>query len=210
MKLILVRHGETPWNAQKRYQGTKNPGLNDRGRRQAKATALELKGEQIDAIYCSPMRRARETLDEIIKFHAEVEPVFLDALVELNYGGFEGLTKYEIEEKFGDYLDERVKKGIQFKYPEGESVAELLERIKGVLEMLKKKHFGQTVLIVGHSNANKAMLHLIVDFPKEDFYELYHPHDLIYIVDMKEEKPKVRHKYAGKGHGEGMIRLKWK
>ena len=76
--------------------------------------------------------------------------------------------------------------------------------------MLKKKHFGQTVLIVGHSNANKAMLHLIVDFPKEDFYELYHPHDLIYIVDMKEEKPKVKHKYAGKKHGEGIVRLKWK
>ena len=210
MKLILVRHGETAWNAQKRYQGTKNPGLNDKGRKQAKAVANELKHEKIDAIYCSPMRRARETLEEIIKFHPSIEPVFLDNLVELNYGGFEGLTKQEIAEKFGDYLHERVKKGIHFKYPSGESVAELLERIIGVLERLKKKHFGQIVLIVGHSNANKAMLHLIVDFPKEDFYELYHPHDLIYIVDLKEEKPKVRHKYVGKKQGEGLVRLKWK
>ena len=110
MKLILVRHGETAWNAAKRYQGTKNPGLNDTGRRQAKAVAEELKDEKIDAIYCSPMNRARETLAEIIKSHKEVEPVFLDKLVELNYGGFEGLTKQEIEAKFGHYLDERVKK----------------------------------------------------------------------------------------------------
>jgi len=210
MKLILVRHGETAWNAAKRYQGTKNPGLNDKGKSQARAVAGELKDEKIDAIYCSPQRRARETLEEIIKFHPHIEPVFLDNLAEINYGGFEGLTRDETIEKYGNYMPERKRQGINFRYPLGETVAELLERMKIIFEMLKKKHFGQTVLIVGHSNANKAMLHHIVDFPKEDFYDFYHPHDLIYIVDLKEEKPKVKHRIVGKKDGEGMVKLKWK
>ena len=210
MKLILVRHGETPWNAEKRYQGTKNPGLNERGRNQAKAIAEELRDEKIDAIYCSSMNRARETLEKILKFHPHIKPTFLDGLVEINYGIFEGMTRDEILAKHGDLIYQRSKKGIDFKNPGGESVRELIGRLVGVLDGIKNEHFGKTVLIVAHSNVNKALLHIIIDFPKEDFFEVYHPHDLIYIVDLKDEKPKVRHKYAGKGHGEGLVKMHWK
>ena len=79
MRLILVRHGATDWNQQRRIQGLSNLGLNETGRGQAEALAQSLKDVKVDAIYTSPLRRAQETARAIGRFH-QVEVVALDGL----------------------------------------------------------------------------------------------------------------------------------
>lgn len=104
-RLLVVRHGESEWNAQGRWQGTENPPLSGVGVRQARAAA-ELLGV-FDAVVTSPLERALATAT-IIADHLGVGPVETDAgLAERHAGGFQGLTRDEIEERFPGYLAQR-------------------------------------------------------------------------------------------------------
>jgi len=90
-ELLLVRHGETDWNAAGRLQGHTDRPLSDYGREQARRLAEELVGEEFDAIYASDLARARETA-EIVGAQLDL-PVVLDPdLREKNWGTWEGLT----------------------------------------------------------------------------------------------------------------------
>ncbi|HEY5099343.1 MAG TPA: histidine phosphatase family protein, partial [Gaiellaceae bacterium] len=92
--LLLVRHGETDWNAERRWQGHADVPLNDRGREQARVLAEQLTGESIDAIYSSDLSRARDTAD-IVGVRLGV-PVVVDAdLREIDVGPIEGMTAEE-------------------------------------------------------------------------------------------------------------------
>jgi 2,3-bisphosphoglycerate-dependent phosphoglycerate mutase len=92
--LLLVRHGETDWNADGRLQGHTDRPLSDFGRRQAQQLATELEGEELEAIYSSDLARARETA-EIVGERLGL-PVALDRdLREKDWGNWEGLTAVE-------------------------------------------------------------------------------------------------------------------
>ena len=100
-EFLLVRHGETDWNRDRRFQGHADPGLNDTGRVQALELADELAAERIDAIYASDLARARETA-EIIAGRVGA-PVVLDReLREIDVGEWQGLTWPEIEQRYPD------------------------------------------------------------------------------------------------------------
>ena len=94
--LLLVRHGETDWNAEGRLQGHTDTPLNDYGRRQARTLADELAGEPIDAVYSSDLARARETA-EIVGGRLGLTVVVDPGLREKNWGSWEGLTPAERE-----------------------------------------------------------------------------------------------------------------
>ena len=134
--LLLVRHGETDWNAEGRLQGHTDRPLNDHGRRQAKALAERLAGEGADAIYASDLSRAKETA-EILGTRLGL-PVVIDAdLREKNWGNWEGLTG-----------DERIH--VEF---EGESVQEHRERVLRAIERISERHPGQRVIVVTHGGS---------------------------------------------------------
>ena len=101
MELLLVRHGETDWNRDRRFQGHADPPLNETGRAQARALADELAGEVIDAVYTSDLARARETA-EILAARLGAEVVPLRELREIDVGEWQGLTWTEIEERYPD------------------------------------------------------------------------------------------------------------
>jgi broad specificity phosphatase PhoE len=93
MRLCLIRHGETDWNAEQRLQGWTDVALNAEGERQARAAARELLGVAFDTIVASPLQRARATAEAI----AAGRPVTLDArLRERHHGELQGLTRGEI------------------------------------------------------------------------------------------------------------------
>ena len=94
--LLLVRHGETDWNADGRLQGHTDRPLSEFGRRQARQLAQELADENLDAIYASDLSRARETA-EIVGKRLELAVVLDPALREKDWGSWEGLTAVERE-----------------------------------------------------------------------------------------------------------------
>jgi probable phosphoglycerate mutase len=104
-RMLLVRHGQSAWNAQGRWQGQADPVLSELGRRQARAAAASLMPRSLQAIWASDLRRAAETA-AIIADELGVGPAVLDPdLRERDAGEWSGLTRAEIEERYPGYLD---------------------------------------------------------------------------------------------------------
>ncbi len=134
--LLLVRHGETDWNAAGRLQGQTDTLLTDHGRRQARKLAEELACDGIDAVYASDLARARETA-EIVAARLGL-PIVLDPdLRERDWGSWEGLTSAERD------AVELV----------GESAQAHRERVLRALRRIALDHPGQRVLVVTHGGS---------------------------------------------------------
>jgi probable phosphoglycerate mutase len=137
--LLLVRHGETDWNADGRLQGQTDRPLSDYGRRQARQLADELAGEEFDAVYASDLSRARETA-EIVGERLGL-PVELDAeLREKDWGTWEGLTSVERDR-------------VEFV---GESTDAHQERMLRALRRISERHPGR-VLVVTHGGSMRRV-----------------------------------------------------
>lgn len=160
--LLLVRHGETDWNRDHRWQGHSDPPLNERGREQARDLAKTL--EAADVIYASDLARARETA-EILADRLAL-PLRLDArLRERNFGAWEGLTSTQIEEQQGESFL-RWRSGDGHGADDAEPYAEFFARVSSFVEEIADRHPGKTVLVVAHGGSVRAVLALAegVDF----------------------------------------------
>jgi broad specificity phosphatase PhoE len=153
-ELLLVRHGETAWNAERRFQGHADPPLNDVGRRQARVLADELAGERIDAVYASDLARARETA-AIVAERRGIPVVALPELREIDVGEWQGLTWPEIEERYPEGVRAWHETGAGWE--RGETYDELGARILAVLRRIAQDHAGERVLVVGHGGTVRAI-----------------------------------------------------
>jgi broad specificity phosphatase PhoE len=145
MKLLLVRHGETESNVKDLMIGNTEDPLNEKGMQQAEKIAMRLKDEKIDRIFCSRMKRARQTADAINKYHRK-DIVIAEELVERHFGQLEGRPREEFREN-------AKKKGVSYYdyRPEGgESSRDVQERVMKFLNRLIEKYPEETILIVTH------------------------------------------------------------
>jgi len=139
--LLLVRHGETDWNAEGRLQGQTDRPLSDYGRRQAHQLAEELDGEELEAIYSSDLARARETA-EIVGRKLGLPTVLDPDLREKDWGTWEGLTAAERDR-------------VEFV---GESTEEHRDRILDALRRISERHPGDgRVLVVTHGGSMRRV-----------------------------------------------------
>ena len=148
-ELVLVRHGETPWNRDRRLQGHIDIDLNEEGRRQARAVAVRLARERVDALYTSDLRRARKTADAIaLATGVTVQPD--PSLRERNYGVLEGHRLDELSERFPvEYAQWQARQphaGIE----RGETLAAFHARICASVERIARLHPGQRVVVTAH------------------------------------------------------------
>jgi broad specificity phosphatase PhoE len=131
-EVLLVRHGETEYNAVRRFQGRIDTPLNDRGRAQSRALARTLTGEGLLALYSSPLARARETA-EIVGEQLGLEPVYDDRLVEADAGEWQGRLVADIVAHDPGALAAWRAADPRFRFPGGESVAEQAARVAASL-----------------------------------------------------------------------------
>jgi probable phosphoglycerate mutase len=146
-RLLLVRHGESTWNARGRWQGWADPPLTDLGRAQAEAAAPA--AAPVDAVVSSDLQRARVTA-ELMAAVLDVGAVHIDAdLRERDVGNFTGLTRAEIEERWPGVLS-RGNASIARDPRFGETVEALATRVDAALARLAATFAGQRVLVVTH------------------------------------------------------------
>jgi probable phosphoglycerate mutase len=147
--LIVVRHGETVWNREKRMQGTTDTPLSDVGRSQAQAVGRRLAGEDFSALYASDLARARETAS-IIAGHTGRELIMDSRLRERRFGIFEGLTAGEIEQRFPEEHARFISRDPHYEVPGGECARSFTERCLGCLSEIAGRHRGEDVVVVTH------------------------------------------------------------
>ena len=138
MRLILVRHGETEWNRQRRVQGLSNLALNETGRRQAESVARALKNERVGGMYTRPLRRAQETARAIGRFH-KVEVEIRDGLKELDVGDVDGMTYEDMKIHHGEFFTRWMTDFTSVGLPGGGFVPELRDQCCTAVEDIVKK-----------------------------------------------------------------------
>ena len=151
--LLLVRHGETDWNRDGRWQGLSDTHLNDRGREQARELAAQLNG--VDVVYSSDLARARETA-EIIAERLDLDVLFDERLRERGFGEWEGLNSGEIEERFAE-AHRRWTAGDGAGAENAEPFDEFAARIHAFLDEVLERHHGESVLVVSHGGSIRVI-----------------------------------------------------
>jgi broad specificity phosphatase PhoE len=161
--LFLIRHGETPWTKERRFQGSTNTHLTSRGKSQAKAVANCLKRYGIHHVYSSDLWRARETAAFVSK--TVKKKVVLDRrLRELGFGIWEGRTAAELlKDKTCGYS--HWCRGKKVTPKKGEKIATFRKRVSGFLKSIASRHPGKKVAIVTHGGPVKIFLYEALKLP---------------------------------------------
>ena len=165
-RLLLVRHGETPWNAEGRIQGHSDVGLSEKGKQQASMIAGRLANVRIDAAYSSDLVRCQDTAKVILERH-NIPLQTTPELRERFYGVFEGLTMAERQTRFPELFAASVINDLDFAPTDGESPRETLRRMTPVMDGIRKKHANETTLIVGHGGSLRAAIIALMALPAE-------------------------------------------
>ncbi|HEX8786123.1 MAG TPA: histidine phosphatase family protein [Telluria sp.] len=168
--IILIRHGETAWNAERRLQGHLDIPLNGEGERQAALLAGALAPESIDLIVSSDLARARQTAQAVAGrrgMFVQSDP----ALRERAYGGFEGLLYSEIEARFpGDFAAWQAR-DVDASLPtgkhQGESFRDFFARATGAILAWGEAHPGKTIALVAHGGVLECAYRLALGLPLE-------------------------------------------
>ncbi len=153
MDILLIRHGETAWNRERRMQGHIDTPLNDEGLRQAQALGAALANDKPDAIYASDLLRARRTAQAVADAHrmtVELDP----ALRERCFGAFEGLLYEEITARYPQAFAAWQARDLHVRFPAGERDAETLQefhhRSVAALERIARRHPTGRIVVVTH------------------------------------------------------------
>ncbi len=156
-EIILIRHGETEWNSQKRMQGHSNSDLSEVGRGQIQALGELMKNVSFDHIYSSDSLRARQTAEAITQYSGHTLQ-FDQRIREKNLGVFEGLTSTEAKERHPEIYRLFKTAGANYVIDEGESTQQLLERALEFIEEIRLRHPQERVVMVTHGGVVRVLM----------------------------------------------------
>ena len=156
-EIILIRHGETEWNSQKRMQGHSNSDLSLVGQAQIQALGQWMKNVPFDLIYSSDSPRAKQTAESITQFSGH-ELQFDQRLREKNLGVFEGLTSEEARERHPEVFRLFKTAGSKYVIDEGESTQQLQDRALEIVNEIRIKHPEERVLLVTHGGFIRVVM----------------------------------------------------
>jgi broad specificity phosphatase PhoE len=158
--IVLMRHGRTDWNDAHRFQGRTDVPLNAKGLAQAEKTAIRLAGWAVDAIYTSPMIRARQTAQAIATLQG-VEPIVLDGLVEVDFGPWENQGFKSIEAQYPDLMKAWVRDPF-FHQPEGAETWESVRaRAEKTVDFILRGQ-GERIVVVCHGGIIRALFSILL------------------------------------------------
>jgi broad specificity phosphatase PhoE len=191
LKLILIRHGETYWNAERRIQGGDSDiELNDTGLSQAKKVAAFLKNEPITAILSSPLQRATATAEAIANHH-QLSIKVKQGLRELRVGELEGMSVSNLSTTFSQFLMQLWQGRGSTKLPNGESLSELQQRAWKAVESLLTQHEDGTVVVVSHYFVTLTIIFKALDLPLDYFIKFKVDPGGISIIEIQDYGPRL-------------------
>jgi len=186
-RLVLIRHGVTLWNKDKRYCGCKDVGLSDEGKFQVKRLCKKLDKIRFDKIYCSSRKRAMQTArilfgqEKIVRHHG---------LREIDFGVLEGLRHEEIMQKhahaYGKWLEDSFKNNI----PEAEPMNTFKKRVEGAIGKIARSNQGKTIAVVCHGGVIGIFVNGLLR--KRDFWRSVPAPSSVTTIEYEKGKPKLK------------------
>jgi broad specificity phosphatase PhoE len=196
MRLIVVRHGLTVDNGSGRYQGHRPGKLSEAGIKQVRELAMRLKDAPIDIIYTSDLTRARETADEVAKYHPDAPLVPVRELRERCYGVFEGRPYKETGYDFSDRWS--------VEHESVETPEQMNARVSSFLDRTLRQHEDKTVLCVGHGGSIESLLSILFKKPIRQIYkeiEIVNNSISVFVINMDGSfRVELLNNVSGKSH----------
>ncbi len=171
MRLILARHCQTSWHAERRYVGSTDLPLDDTGMKQAKLVASHLTDTELDAVYSSPLSRCLQLANMIVEGRS-LDVTIDRRLHEIDLGRWTGQSYDDVALRDEETLKRWLEDPASVTLPDGESILDVRERVKSWLEDALDAYLGRTVLVSSHSTPIKVMLTLLLGLPLSGVHSL--------------------------------------
>lgn len=194
--LVLVRHGQSEWNATGLWTGWTDIHLSEKGRQEARNVGTALRDLRFDKAYTSTLIRTKETLHEIEQtLDINLPTIDNKALNERNYGDYTGKNKWEIEKKIGETKFNAIRRGFDVPVPNGETLKDVYERIVPYYDQEIKPQLaaGKNILIVAHGNSLRALVKYLDNISDTAIAELNIPTGGVYVYTI-DKNGTVTHK----------------
>ena len=190
-RIFIVRHGETNWNKEGRFQGQIDIPLNNNGKDQAKKTSKYLEDINFNKAFSSSMIRPYETAQIILQKKSDLKIEKIDALVEISHGLWEGKLEKEINEKWPELLKNWHDKPEEVRMPEGESIKEVSDRsVKAWEEICINQENNDLTLLVAHDAVNKTLICNILGISYSNIWMIKQGNGGITIIDLFDDPNK--------------------
>jgi broad specificity phosphatase PhoE len=171
-EILLTRHGDVPWLEPRRFRGRADLKLTDTGIAQVEATARRIGASwRPQAIYASPLGRTLRSARIIAEpLRLPVQP--LDALLDIDYGEWQGLTADEARERWPAEAALWHRRPDLVQIPGGESLQDVLARVAQALRTITGRHPQETVVLVAHDSINRVILLHALELPLARYWHL--------------------------------------
>lgn len=169
--LYLIRHGTTDGNTAGIFQGRVDYPLNDMGHQQGEYLARRFESVQLDAVYTSPLIRARQTAEYLCR-GSGLDPIPEPGVMEISAGRLDGRAQEENRRDFPDQMDLLLEDIAKFHPPEGESIQEVYDRVREAITRIVAENPGRTVAIVAHGMALMTYNNLMHGIPRDRLQRL--------------------------------------
>lgn len=184
----MVRHGETRWNLEQRFQGHTDIELSEKGKRQAMLISHRLRDVPVSAVYSSDLSRAYVTAQIIADYH-NLPVNQIPELKEMSYGEWEGKMFQEINKEYGEQFLRWMSNPTIFQIPNGEAIDELQLRVVKAITEIVEKHPGEQVVVVTHGIAIRTIISSVLGLPLSQISRFRQDNASLNIVEF----------YKGKG-----------
>lgn len=186
LRLLLVRHGETQWNRESRFQGQIDIPLNETGKEQGAKAAEFLQSEAIDFAISSTLSRPKETAEIILQKHPGIAIAEKDELKEIGHGRWEGMLEAEIERDYGELLKQWKTTPEVVQMPDGETLQQVWDRAIACWEAIVRERASAefcTGLVVAHDAINKAILCYLFGLEPRHFWNIKQGNGAVSAID---------------------------
>jgi 2,3-bisphosphoglycerate-dependent phosphoglycerate mutase len=191
--LVLIRHGQSEWNALGKWTGWQDIPLTDKGRAEAQeaAKALEAADIKLHKAYTSKLMRAQQTLEEVKKHlgHIDLETEAHEALNERHYGDYTGMNKWEVKDEVGEEVFTSIRRSWDHPIPNGESLKDVHGRVQPYYEehILADLKQGKNVIVAASGNSLRALAKHLENTPEDQVHELEFGTGEVYMYTISDD-----------------------
>jgi 2,3-bisphosphoglycerate-dependent phosphoglycerate mutase len=189
--LVLVRHGQSEWNALGLWTGQEDVALTDQGRAEARKAAKHLRDIKLHKAHTSTLSRAQQTLEEIKEAlqHTELETVHHDALNERHYGDYQAKNKWDIKEQIGEEEFTKLRRNWDYPVPNGETLKDVHARVLPYFErhILQDLKNGKNVIVAAHGNSLRALMKHLDQLADDRVHELEIGTGEVHVYEISED-----------------------